>query len=56
MALKRVHIGLTPKQLKTLEKLADRFGLDLTNTIRHCIARVAEQELVTKERHSRGDK
>jgi hypothetical protein len=44
MALKRVHIGFSPSQFKTLEKLAAKLGLDKTNTIRYCVSRIAEQE------------
>jgi len=49
MALKRMHIGFSPAQMKVLEKLALKPGLDKTNVIRYCVARVAEQEGVTKE-------
>lgn len=56
MAIKRIHIGLTPAQLKILEKLNARLGLDTTNTIRYCVWRIAEQEGVLKEagRHPAG--
>lgn len=48
MAVKRIHIGLSPAQLRTLEKLSAKLGLDTTNTIRYCIARIAEQENVAR--------
>jgi predicted transcriptional regulator len=53
MALKRVHIGFTAPQFKMLEKLAAKLGLDKTNTIRYCVARVAEQEAISKDRAGR---
>ena len=46
MALSRVHIGLTSQQVKILDKLARKLGLDRTNTVRYCLMRVAEQEAV----------
>lgn len=50
MTLKRIPLRLSPSQYKALEKLAVKFGLDITNTIRYCIARVIEQELEPKDR------
>lgn len=50
MTLKRIPVRLSPSQYKALEKLSVKFGLDITNTIRHCIARVIEQELEPKDR------
>ncbi len=44
MVLKYVNLGLTAAQLRRLEKLAQKLGLDRTNTIRYCIARTAELE------------
>ncbi len=44
MVLKHVNLGLTAPQLRRLEKLAAKLSLDRTNTIRYCIARVAEME------------
>jgi hypothetical protein len=48
MAMKRVHLALSPAQLKLLEKLSAKLGLDATNTIRYCIARIAEQEAIMR--------
>lgn len=53
MPLKRIPLRLTEAQYKALEKLAAKFGLDITNTIRHCIARVIDQELEPKDRPHR---
>jgi len=50
MKAKRINLGLSVAQYKALEKLAVKFGLDITNTIRHCLARVMEQELDPKDR------
>jgi hypothetical protein len=50
MAMKRVHLGFTPAQVKVPEKLSARLGLDITNTIRYCVARVAEQEFGARDR------
>lgn len=44
MALTRVHIGLSPAQLKVVDKFAERRGLDRTNAIRYCIFRTIEAE------------
>jgi hypothetical protein len=44
MVLKRIHLGLTAAQLRKLDKLAAKLGLDRTNAIRYCIARVSDLE------------
>lgn len=49
MALKRYNISFHPPQQKLLDRLAAKWGLDITNTMRHCLARVAEQEGLTAE-------
>lgn len=49
MAIRRIHIGLTPAQLRILEKLSGKLGLDTTNTIRYCVWRIAEQEGVLED-------
>ncbi len=54
MTMKRIHLALTPSQFKVLEKLGDRWGLDLTNTLRHAIARCADQEEIRREKPGRG--
>lgn len=53
MALKRIQVGLSPAQLRILEKLSTKLGLDKTNTIRYCVARVAELEGFGHERPGR---
>lgn len=53
MALKRVHIGFSSAQFKLLEKLAVKLGLDKTNTIRYCVARVAELEAIPRDKPGR---
>ena len=50
MVLKRLHVGLTASQVKQLEKLAAKLGLDKTSTIRYCVARIAEMEGVSLKR------
>ena len=50
MALTRIHVGLTSQQVKILEKLTQKLGLDKTNTIRYCVMRVAEQESIDRGR------
>jgi antitoxin component of RelBE/YafQ-DinJ toxin-antitoxin module len=44
MALKKFHVGLSAAQMKMLEKLAAKLGLDKTSAVRYCITRIAEQE------------
>ena len=46
MVLKHVNLGLTAAQLRKLDKLAQKLSLDRSNTIRYCIARVAELEQI----------
>lgn len=46
MALIRIHVGLTPAQLRRLDRLAAKLALDRTSALRYCIARVAESEKV----------
>jgi hypothetical protein len=53
MTMKRVHLALSPAQLKLLERLSAKLGLDKTNTMRYCINRVAEQEEIGRERPGR---
>jgi hypothetical protein len=50
MALKRIQVGFAPAQLRVLERLSAKLGLDITNTIRYCVARIAEQEQVEREK------
>jgi hypothetical protein len=40
----RIHIGLTAAQLRKLDRLAQKLGLDRTNTIRYCLSRTCESE------------
>jgi hypothetical protein len=53
MAIKRIHIGVSPAQLRILEKLSTKLGLDITNTIRYCVSRIAEQENIGRDRPGR---
>jgi len=55
MAQKRLQVGFTVPQHKLLEKLAAKLGLDKNNTIRYCVARIAEQELAPRDRSSAAD-
>jgi hypothetical protein len=50
MALKRVPLNLTPAQLRRLDKLAEKLGLDRTNTLRYCLSRVADMEGIAQEK------
>jgi hypothetical protein len=56
MTMKRVHVGFTPVQMRLLKSLAAKLGLDLNNTIRYCISRVAEQESISLARSPGGEK
>lgn len=44
MSEKRINIRFTPAQLHKLDRLAEKLGLDRSNTIRFCLARVMEIE------------
>lgn len=44
MVIKHINLGLTAAQLRRLDKLAQKLGLDRSNTIRFAIARAAELE------------
>jgi hypothetical protein len=46
MGLTRVHVGFTPKQLKVLDKLAEKLLLDRNSVIRLALARLAESEKI----------
>ena len=56
MALKRIHVALSAAQIKNLDKLAAKIGLDRTNAVRYCIARITEVELSDRERVTEGTK
>ncbi len=49
MALTRKHITFTETQIAILEKLSLKWGLDLTNTVRHCVMLIAGQESIPIE-------
>lgn len=49
MALTRKHIALNKTTLDILEKLSARWGLDFSNTIRHCVMLIAQQEQISVE-------
>lgn len=36
--MKRIHLALSPAQIKSLDKLAKELGMDRLNAIRYCIA------------------
>jgi hypothetical protein len=46
MPPKRIHVVLTPAQIKALDGLTKKLHLDRTNIIRLAIARLAEAEQV----------
>jgi hypothetical protein len=58
MAQKRMHVGFSETQIAVLQKLSLKWGLDLTNTVRHCVMLIAEKESIPIEpparRTSRG--
>lgn len=51
MTLARIHLSLTPAQLRRLDKLAEKLGLDRSNALRYCIARTSEAEGIPGEKH-----
>jgi hypothetical protein len=44
MAFKRINLALSTAQMKSLDQLADKLGLDRTNAIRFCIAHTCEMQ------------
>lgn len=54
MALKRMHIGFNDAQVAVIEKLSVKWGLDFTNTVRHCVMLIAEKESIPIEPPRRG--
>jgi protein-disulfide isomerase-like protein with CxxC motif len=50
MALRKHYVGLSAAQEKVLRRLAAKLGLDMSNTIRYCISRIAEQERIAGDR------
>lgn len=44
MAFKHINLGLTPAQLRLIDKIAAKLNLDRSSAIRYCIARTAETE------------
>lgn len=44
MTSARVHVALTPKQLKVLDKLCEKLLIDRSNVVRIALARLAETE------------
>lgn len=52
MALTRIHVGLSPAQIKNLDKLANKLGLNRSNTIRYCISRMLETEFPRPASHN----
>lgn len=49
MTSKRIPVGFPDALYRDLEMLAKKWGLDLTNTIRHAVARAVDEELKTRE-------
>lgn len=52
-ATKQITIRLSTIQRGQLKKLADKLGIDQSNVIRLAIARLAEQEGITRSSASR---
>lgn len=46
MIHERIHVGLTAAQVRLLDKLAAKLGLNRTNTLRYCIAKIADLEKI----------
>lgn len=44
MSLEQIHIRLSPEQLRLIEQLKRKTGLDRTSVIRLALARLAESE------------
>lgn len=53
MAMKRIPLNLNDSQVKAIDKLGLKLGLDRTNTIRYCIARTLEAEGIKPVQGSR---
>lgn len=49
MALTRKHIAFNKTTEDIVEKLSARWGLDFSNTVRHCVMLIAEQESISVE-------
>lgn len=56
MTTKRIPVGFPDALYKDLERLARKWGLDLTNTIRHAVARAVDQEFEKKGRTAHTDR
>ena len=48
MTMQRLHLGIAAAQLKNLDKLAKKLGLDRTNAIRYAMARTLEAEGIVR--------
>jgi hypothetical protein len=46
MILKRIHIAVTPAQLRLIDKLSQKLQLDRSSVLRLSLARLAELENV----------
>jgi antitoxin component of RelBE/YafQ-DinJ toxin-antitoxin module len=44
MAMQPIQIRLSPKMMRTIQKLSAKLGLDRTNVIRLALAQLAERE------------
>lgn len=49
MALTRKHVAFNKNTLDILDKLSVRWGLDFSNTLRHCVMLIAQQESISAD-------
>lgn len=49
MALTRKHVAFNKTTMEILDKLSAKWGLDFSNTLRHCVMLVAQQESILVE-------
>jgi metal-responsive CopG/Arc/MetJ family transcriptional regulator len=55
MGITRINLGLAQAMLKDLDKLAEKYGWDRTNTIRYCIRYACDAELQNKQGAGRNE-
>ena len=56
MALKRVQVSLSPAEIRGLDKLAEKYGLNRSSGMRYCLNKILDQEGVAVQKRSSGSK
>lgn len=56
MAMTRKHIGFNESLKSVVEQLAEKWQMDFSSAVRHCIVVVAEKEGIGARRLSRSGK